>query len=124
MARIALNNEEKDLMKDYGPFQTAVEWAMINKARYWLQLDGSSVPGNDRIKWAKSRQFSHGIINHVDKIEYSRLFVIFLTQQVHEPSNDTGGLNREEIVQYMESESIFEQLADSIFDEKIKTIIF
>lgn len=124
MARIVLTNAEKDLMKDFGPFQTAVEWALINKARYWLQKNGDDVPGDDRIKWAKSRLFASGIINNVDKFEYSRLFVIFCTQFVHEPANDTNGFNREEIVQYMESNSIFEVLADSIFDEKIKQIVF
>src|SRR6478609_5909604 len=125
MALIALKNQEKDLLFMDPNFRNEVEWAMINKARYWVQLDGTSVPNNDRINWAKNRLLSNTIIgSSIDREAYSRLFLLFTTQQVHNVADDAQGFNKQAVIDYMVTNLIFEALADSVFSEKIKEIKF
>lgn len=58
MAQVVLTNQQKEELKNFSDFREEVKWSILNKAAYWKGLDGSSVPGNDRIKWAKSRFYA------------------------------------------------------------------
>lgn len=125
MAYISISDEQKESLYNSERFKSLVEWAILNKARYWSQLDGSSVPGNDHIKWAKSRTFSSNIIlNSLGSPMsegYYKLFLILLTQQVY---NNSSSFDVTTVIDYMITQGTFEAVTDGIFDEKIKTIIF
>lgn len=123
MAQVALTNDQKNTLRNSASFRTQVEWAVLNKARYWSQLDGTSVPASNWIRWAKSRRFSTELLtyNDVNVDEYVKLFLIYLTQTVY---NNTVAFDNDTVIAYMLTNSTFDALADSIFDAKIAVFNF
>lgn len=123
MALVALTNTQKNALRNHEAFKTQVEWAVLNKARYWSQLDGASVPGNNWIKWAKSRQFSTALLTNggVNVEDYVKLFLIYLTQEVY---NSPATFDNDVVTAYMVTNNVFESIADNVFDAKIATFNF
>lgn len=125
MALQVLTDQQKQDLRNSPSFRQFCKWAVLDKARYWTGLDGSSVPGNDWVKWAKSRLFSvQQLANPYaveDDLSLPLMFAVLLTQAVYD---DAVAFDVETVVAYMDANEIFDTLADLYFDQKIKSIQF
>ena len=123
MAYRVLTNSEKELLKSDSGFKQECKWSILNKASYWKGLDGSSVPGNDRIKWAKCRsyaasiQFSPQVVDPSSNTQILDRYLMYIrdvmcvdTQSVFDASV---------VVPYLVSSLSFETMADKWFDDAV-----
>lgn len=125
MALQVLTDQQKQDLRTSQNFRQFCKWAVLDKARYWIGLDGTSVPGNDWVKWAKSRLFSTQQISNPyaveDDLNLPLAFAVLLTMPVYE---DGVAFDVDTVVAYMDANDIFDTLADMYFDQKIKAIQF
>lgn len=119
MALQILTNEQKIILQKDQTFRDQVRWAILDKARYWSQNDGSAPPAGDVIRWAKSRALGYSIIQQPDNIgvpEAATQFCVLLTSAAHEDANP---FSAQAVIDYMLQESLFDVLADAWFDLEI-----
>lgn len=125
MALTTLTDQQKQELINNQQYKELCKWALLDKARYWLGLDGSSVPGNDWVKWARSRFFGNQIIDNPFGVENDQSlplsFAVLLTQDVYD---NAGAFDVATVVEYMDDNQIFDTLADLYFDQKVKSIQF
>lgn len=125
MALQVLTDQQKQDVRGSDRFRQFCKWAILDKARYWNQLDGSGVPGNDHIRWAKTRLKATEILGNPyaveDDLSLPLFFVVQLTQAVHD---DSGAFDVDAVIDYMDANDIFDAIADSYFTEKVKSIQF
>lgn len=133
MALQVLTDQQKQDLRTSQNFRQFCKWAVLDKARYWTGLDGSSVPGNDWVKWAKCRIMGMQILANPyaveDDLSLPLAFAVLLTQAVYDDANPE--FNVDTVIEYMDTytingnpASIFDTLADLYFDQKIKSIQF
>lgn len=124
---VALTDEQRITMRQSTRFQGIFKSAIFNKAGYWLGQDGAAPPGNDRIRWAKSRTLGAELQNAPASFQDPKSYdqaVIFLKNEPVNPSNDQAVFNLDTVIDSMISTSMFDTLADRVFDEQIKTRLF
>jgi hypothetical protein len=130
MALVALTGEQKEVLKDDLRFRRNVEAAVLAQARYWVQIDGTAVPGGQNtaslVRWAKSRFFAAQIVQNPSSVSnqldvWCDLFSLFHTTS---DWDNSVSFNTDTVVTYMAAQNRFAALSDNVFDEKIKSIIF
>lgn len=128
MAMRVLTNQEKEGLKNYADFREECKWAVLNKASYWKGLDGGTVPGNDRIKWAKARTYSAQVIStptladpNINQ-QVTDKFLIYIKNIAC--VDDQVAFNIDSVITFLINNSHFESMADSYFDDAIQTIVF
>lgn len=125
MAIVALTNDQRVQLEGNARFQDLVRMAILNQANYWRGQDGSSPPANDRIRWAKSRLLSTGIVLHPTSQDYTswaRQFIIILKDML---VYDNGqAYDEDNVLDYMLANSKFDELADLVFNLRILSIEF
>lgn len=129
MAQVILTDAQKELMKADASFQAEVKWAILNKAAFWLGLDGTAIPGGQTaanlMRWAKSRHFAAlvqqnpGLASPNDLLLNQFLIFVKNTTVWDNAANTTAAA-----VAYMLTNSIFDTLADNWFDVQISTVPF
>lgn len=125
MAIVALTTDQRVNLEGNARFQNLVRMAIYNQANYWVGLDGSSVPGNDRIRWAKSRLLSAGIINNPTAIDFQSYLKQFVIKLKDIPVFDNANSYDEDaVLNYMLANSKFDELADNVFNLRIQRIEF
>lgn len=119
MALQVLTNDQKIQMQKHLRFRDQVRWAILDKARYWSQHSGENPPGDDLIKWAKSRHLGTKIVSQPDNIgvpEAATQFCVLLTSAVYD---DSASFSPDSVIDYMLSQQLFDVLADAWFDLQI-----
>ncbi len=126
MAMVVLTNQQKEEMKNHADFKEECKWAILNKAVYWKGLDGSSVPGNDHIKWAKSRQLA-AALNYdptngdpAVRPEIVDRFLLYV-KNIACVDDQTNPFSPADVVTWLVDNDSFEALADNWFDDQIAT---
>lgn len=124
---VQLTDEQRITVRQSSRFQGLFQSAMYNKAEYWLGQDGATPPGNDRVRWAKSRSLGARLVNAPSALELPKSYdqaVIFLKSKSVNPSDDEEVFDLDTVIDYMIEENMFDTLADNVFDEQIKVILF
>lgn len=125
MALQVLTDQQKQDLRTSQNFRQFCKWAVLDKARYWIGLDGTSVPGNDWVRWAKSRLLGTQILANPyaveDDLSLPLAFAVLLTMAVYD---DAVAFDVDTVVAYMDTNSIFDTIGDLYFDQKIKAIQF
>lgn len=119
MALTGLTNDQKITLQKDQRFRDQVRWAILDKARYWSQHNGADPPGGNLVRWAKSRALGYKIMQQPDNIgvpEAATQFCVLLTSPVW---NDETTFSVDSVIDYMLSESLFDQLADAWFEQQI-----
>lgn len=129
MALVVLTNQQKESLRSDIDFKEEVKWAVLNKAAYWKGMDGSNVPGNDRVRWAKSRQLAaqlqlnpsqvdpnYGNNQVVDRfLVYIKNIACLDDQVAFDPATVTA---------YLLTNNHFDAMADDWFNDQISTAVF
>lgn len=129
MALIVLTNQEKETLKNDTDFREEVKWALLNKAAYWKGLDGTSVPGSNWVRWAKSRSLAAQIQLNPSMIDpaqgnnqvVDRFLVYIKNIACHD---DQVVFDSATVTAYLLANSHFEAMADNWFDDQISTTAF
>jgi hypothetical protein len=122
---VALTTDQRIELENNARFQNLVRMAILNQAIYWRGLDGTTVPGNDRVRWAKSRLLATGIVLNPTSQDYNawvRQFII-LTKDMA-VYDDTNAFNVDTVLDYMIANSKFDELADLAFNLRILKVEF
>jgi hypothetical protein len=128
MAYRVLTNQEKEELKNYQDFKEECKWGILNKAAYWKGLDGASVPGNDRIKWAKCRQYAASLqyspqsVNPDNNPQVVDRFLVYIKTILC--VDDAQAFDAAAVVAYLLTNSHFEAMAETWFDDSIATTLF
>lgn len=128
MALRVLTNQEKEELRNSADFREECKWALLNKAAYWKGLDGSSVPGNNWVKWAKSRQFSATVAQNPQTVDPNQNYQIadrFLMYLKNELCvEDTLPFDSATAISVLLVAGKFDSSADLYFDDQIATVQF
>ena len=123
-----LTNQEKEELRQNPNFKEECKWAILNKAAYWRGLDGSAVPGDDRLKWAKCRSYGTQVIlnpsmaDAVNNLNISDRFLNYFKNVTC--VDDQVAFNADAIVTYLLDNNHFEAQADSWFNDQVILIAF
>jgi hypothetical protein len=128
MALRVLTNQEKEELRNNSDFREECKWALLNKAAYWKGLDGASVPGNNHVRWAKSRQFSASVAQNPQIADPNNNYQIadrFLMYIKNEACvDDQVAFDPSAAIATLLAGSKFESAADLYFDDQIATVLF
>lgn len=128
MALRVLTNQEKEDLKNNADFREECKWGLLNKAAYWKGLDGSSVPGNNWVRWAKSRQYGAIVAQNpasVDPNQNQAIADRFLMYLKNEQCvDDQLAFDPATAIAVLLSGSKFDSASDMYFDDQIATSIF
>jgi hypothetical protein len=128
MALRVLTNQEKEELKNNQDFKEECKWGLLNKAAYWKGLDGSSVPGNDRVRWAKNRQFAAAMgqsPSMADPGQNPQVVDKFLMAMKNELCvDDQVAFDAEAAIAVLLSGDKFDAAADQYFTDAVATVQF
>jgi hypothetical protein len=128
MALRVLTNQEKEELKNNADFREECKWGLLNKAAYWKGLDGTSVPGNNYVRWAKSRQFSAAVAQNpqiADPNQNQQIADRFLMYMKNELCvDDQAAFDASAAIAVLLSGNKFDTAADLYFDDQIATTLF
>jgi hypothetical protein len=125
MAVVTLTPDQRNAIENSARFQSLVRLSIYNQASYWKGVDGAGLSSVDALRWAKSRYLSVGIINNPNGIDFTtwlKQFIITLKDVA--VYNDSVAYDENTVLDYMLSNSKFDELADLVFNLKITTITF
>lgn len=128
MAMRVLTNQEKEELKNFDDFKEECKWSILNKASYWTGLDGTTVPGNDRILWAKSRTYGANIVRTPSQVD-PNLNTIVVDRFLMYVKNilcvdDQVAFDAATVTAFLVTNINFENMADSWFNDQIATTVF
>lgn len=130
MAFVILTDPQKDQLQADSGFQTEVKWGILNKATYWVGLDGTSVPGGQTgsflARWAKSRHFAALIVSNPAIAENAAAIKYFLVQakNIQCVDDTVNPFSTSQVVAKLLALSSFDTLADQWFDNQIQATPF
>lgn len=120
MAQTILTDAQKESLKSYSGFQNEVKWSILNKASYWVGLNGVGMAdAATAIRWRKSQDLAMSIqrnpsmANPTDDI--LNKFLILGKNMTLWDTDVTTTVNT------MLANSQFDTLADYYFDLTIST---
>lgn len=125
MALRVLTNQEKEELKNNADFREECKWGLLNKSAYWKGLDGSTVPGNNWVRWAKSRQFGAIMAQNPSMAEDQQVVSRFLMYLKNELCvDDQVAFDPATAIAVLLSGNKFDSASDMYFDDQIATSIF
>lgn len=128
MAMRVLTNQEKEELRNNADFKEECKWGLLNKAAYWKGLDGTSVPGSDYVRWAKSRSFASAIALNPgsadpnQNVQIADRFLMYLKNEAC--VEGTQAFDPAAVITVLSTGNRFEAAADLYFDDQIATTVF
>jgi len=121
-----LTSDEKFILQADTRFQKLCKQSILDKSLYWTGQDGATPPGNDRVKWAKSRLRGQAIVRDPGQANgstASEQFIIFL-KNINLWDNAVVVFDPNVVCDYMLAQGTFDVLSDNWMDQQIRGIDF